>query len=143
MSAARGQPDQWRPENYRVAVAEGLVKPAVKRTLLAMLDAGLGEYTTIDRATLCELTGVRREATISEHWRRARDAGLLESRARYNRSSVHRLNIPGVQGQGWEVFSGGSVLVPHPWTDEELAWWRKQSPESPIPPPWLEGSPPF
>ena len=44
-----------------------------------MVNSATGRITTIDRETLCHLTGIRRPATITQHWKRARDAGPLIS----------------------------------------------------------------
>lgn len=137
-------PVTWNPDEYRAAIDQAALRLPVKKTLHTMLQAGDGEYTTLDRATLCQLTGVRREATITEHWRRARQAGLLSSRARFNRSSVHRFTIPGQHDLDCEAPWAGFPLRPHVWTADELAWWQQQGwTESPVPPPWGDGASPF
>lgn len=133
----------WSRENYRAAIDRAVLRLPVKRTLHAMLMAGGGEYSTIDRATLCQLTGVRREATITQHWNRAREAGLLVSRARYNRSSIHRFTLPGQRDIDCVIPWIELGLQAHEWTTEELEWWQHQRPESPIRPPWGDGCPPF
>lgn len=134
--------DAWTPNLYRGAVDKALLNKGAKRTLIAMLESGAGQYTSIDRASLCERLGVRREATISEHWRRGREVGLLESKARFNRSSLHRLTIPGVSADDDGLLLGRPLLA-HIWTPEELEWWHHRDADNPVPPPWREGMPPF
>lgn len=62
-----------------MAVDASPVKPKVKRTLHAMAEHAGAKYTTMDRLTVLELIGGRREATVSDHWRQARANGLLAS----------------------------------------------------------------
>jgi hypothetical protein len=60
-----------------------------------MVDNSAGGVTTIDRASLCLITGLRDEGTITAHLKKARAAGLLKSVQRFNKSSIHTLLIPG------------------------------------------------
>lgn len=139
-------PTTWNRDLYLNALAASQLKKPVKKTLAAMLEAaGGGETTTIDRSTLCSITGVRREATISEHWRLARYHGLLRSSARFNRSSIHRFTLPG-SGLLEEDWLSGSSLTPlraHVWLPHERAWWQALGTRAELTPPWGNGTPPF
>jgi hypothetical protein len=139
-------PSMWREELYLEALAASQLKKPVQKTLVAMLEsAGGGETTTIDRSTLCSITGVRREATISGHWRLARQHGLLWSSARFNRSSVHRFTLPG-SGLPEADWLSGSILTPlrvHRWLPHEREWWETVGSEAASIPPWGDGTPPF
>lgn len=125
----------WTPEGYRRAVEQSSLKSSVKRTLHVMVESASGDQTTIDRATLCLLTGIKVESTITEHFRKARAAGLLESQRRFNSSSIHTLLIPGVAASGNTVQAGRRIKW-HCWTDEEIAWWDNLNPDQWTPPPW-------
>ncbi|GKV72032.1 hypothetical protein NCCP2145_14130 [Pseudarthrobacter sp. NCCP-2145] len=125
----------WTAEGYRQAIEQSSLKAPVKRTLHAMVNSAAGDRTTIDRATLCLLTGIRVESTITEHFRKARAAGLLESQRRFNNSSIHTLLIPGVVGSA-DAVQAGRPINWHCWTVDEIAWWDGLDPEKWTPPPW-------
>lgn len=122
------------------------MKKPVRATLVAMLEsAGGAEFTTIDRSTLCALTGIRREATISEHWKLARQHGFLRSTARFNRSSVHRFTLPGavVLEDDWLDPSRLVPLRGHRWLPPERQWWEIVGSIEASEPPWGDGLAPF
>ena len=131
----------WTVDTYRNAVDRSSLKAPVRRTLHAMVDSTSGRHTTIDRASLCLLTGVAWEGTITEHWQRARDAGLLTSAARYNRSSLHTFTIPGRELP--DLDPDASLFWPHVWTEAEIAWWDVLDSGTWAVPPWRDGRPPF
>jgi len=125
----------WTIAGYRQAIEQSSLKTPVKRTLYAMVDSAAGDRTTIDRATLCLHTGIREESTITEHFKKARTAGLLESQRRYNNSSIHTLLIPGIDASDGNVQPGRPINW-HCWTVDETSWWGSLDPELWTPPPW-------
>lgn len=135
-------PESWTLSAYCQAVDESSLHQNAKRTLIAMTETARGQRTTIDRASLCALTGVRREATITRHWRQARAAGLLLSKHRYNRSSIHTFTLPGVPLPAADGVHCQPLRV-HIWTSEQIAWWNSLDDGIRSPPPWGNGSPPF
>ena len=140
------RPHTWDRELYLEALHTSPLKKPVRRTLVAMLDsAGGGELTTVDRSTLCSLTGIRREATISEHWKMARHHGFLQSSARFNRSSLHRFILPGAEvlEDDWLRSSRVTPLRIHHWLPHEREWWEKVGSPEACEPPWGDGFPPF
>lgn len=88
-AAAKFMDEPWTVHAYRQLIDQSSLKNPVKNTLRGMVDRAGGRHTTVDRSTLCLVTGVRREATITAHWHRAREAGLLVSKQRWNSTSVH------------------------------------------------------
>lgn len=126
----------WTQEAYRQAIDRSSLKPPVRNTLYAMVDNSAGGLTTIDRASLCRITGLRDEGTITEHFRKARAEGLLESVRRYNNSSIHTLLIPGSDASASDAQPGSQLANWHSWTPEETAWWDGLDPENWTPPPW-------
>lgn len=141
---------KWTVHAYREAIDESSLKTPVKDTLRAMVDGAGNRQTAVDRMTLCLLTGLKAEATITAHWQKARAAGLLKSKARWNTTSVHTFLIPGanflydadgVDDEVWGEPLGGW----HIWTAEEVAWWEGLQPDSRSIPPWRDGRhfPPF
>lgn len=108
---------------YRQVVDGSSLKSPVKRTLHVMVDNSVGNQTTIDRASLCLLTGKRDVSTLIDHWNRARAAGLLEGQPRFDNSSIHTFLIPGTNA------SAGTPVNWHSWTADEIAWWDSLDPE--------------
>lgn len=108
-----------------------------------MVNQAGAQYSTIDRATLLQLTTGRREATISAHWRQARSQGLLASKQRFNATSIHKFTIPGVDDATIDELGHATPLRWHIWSPEELAWWEALDPKALTSPPWSEGLPPF
>lgn len=135
-AAATSVVASWTAVGYRQAIEESSLRAPVKRTLHAMVDNTVGDQTTIDRATLCFITGIKAESTITEHFRKARAAGLLDSRRRFDKSSIHTLLIPGVPGSCPDPELGGRLINWHRWSEEEVAWWDGLDPKCWTPPPW-------
>lgn len=140
----------WTVHAYHTAIDESSLKTPVKNTLRVMVDGAGNRQTAIDRLTLCLRTGLKAEATITEHWQKARAAGLLKSKARWNATSIHTFLIPGanflydadgVDDEVWGEPLGGW----HIWTAEETAWWEGLHQGSRATPPWRDGRhlPPF
>jgi hypothetical protein len=104
-----------------------------------------GQYTDVDRETIRRVTGVSRVATISEHWQRARDHGLMTSRHRYNGPSKHRLTLPWVPSAEIDdvEMSINTNTHAHVWTPQEVAWWTEREADQGAPPPWGLGPAPF
>jgi hypothetical protein len=140
----------WTVHAYREAIDASALKDPVKNTLRVMVDGAGSRLTAVDRLSLCLLTGMKAEATITAHWQKARAAGLLKSKARWNSTSIHTFRIPGASflydadGVDDEVW-GGPLGGWHIWTAEEAAWWENLHPESRTIPPWRDGRhlPPF
>lgn len=136
----------WNKEQYLEALDTSPLKKPVRKTLVAMLESARGgEFTTIDRSTLCSLTGIRREATIFEHWKLARHQGFLRSSARFNRSSVHRFTLPGADLPE-DDWLNASILTPlwaHHWLPHERKWWETVGSPEACKPPWGAGFAPF
>jgi hypothetical protein len=136
----------WTVHAYREAIDESSLKIPVKNTLHVMVDGAGSRQTAVDRLSLCLLTGLKAEATITAHWQKARAAGLLKSKARYNSASIHTFVIPGanflydadgVDDEIWGEPLGGW----HIWSAEESAWWEDLHPNSTVIPPWRDGGP--
>lgn len=108
-----------------------------------MVEHAQSQYSTMDRATLLQLTGGRREATITAHWHQARSQGLLVSRQRFNATSIHKFTIPGIDDDYVDAIALATPLRGHIWSHEELAWWDKLDAMAPTKPPWFDGPPPF
>lgn len=141
--AAKLLGEAWTVHAYRQAIDQSPLKAPVKNTLHAMLAKAGGRHTTVDRATLCLITGVRRVATITTHWHQAREAGLLVSRQRWNSTSVHMFLIPGTQYSTDEALWGEPLDGWHVWSPEEDAWWDSLDCGIWITPPWGESWPQF
>lgn len=141
-AAASGAP--WTIHAYRDAVDRSRLKSSVKNTLHVMVDYAGGPQTAVDRLTVCLLTGLKSECTITDHWQKARDAGLLTSKARWNRTSVHTFHVPGLQHVDDEVW-GEPLGGWHVWAADEIAWWDSLRGGSWDSPPWRDGRhrPPF
>jgi hypothetical protein len=133
----------WTAERYLEAVDASALKRKVRTTLYAMVDHAGAQYSTIDRATVLQLTEGRREATISAHWRQARSHGLLVSKQRFNATSIHKFIIPGAGDALVDELALGTPLRGHVWTPEELSWWEGLDVTAPTAPPWSDGPPPF
>lgn len=141
--AAKRRLVSWTVAGYHLAIDESSVESPVKATLRAMVEGAGGRHTTVDRATLCQLTGVRRGATITAHWQQARAEGLLASRQRWNTTSLHTFLIPGTDFSADETVWGEPKDGWHVWTPEEIAWWESLDGGERISPPWGDGRPPF
>jgi hypothetical protein len=135
-AAAKLRVVSWTAAGYRQAVDQSSLKTPVKNTLHAMVDNSAGNRTTIDRASLCLLTGTRDESTVTEHFKKARGAGLLKSEARFNKSSLHTLLIPGTESSADDVQWGRPMKNAHSWTPEEIRWWDSLEPGHWTTPPW-------
>lgn len=135
-AAAKFTVPSWTTAGYRQAIDQSSLKTPVKNTLHAMVDNSAGNQTTIDRASLCLLTGIRDVCTITEHFKKSRAAGLLKSEARFNKSSIHTLLIPGTDSSADDVPLGSPLDNYHSWTAEEIAWWDSLDPDLWTPPPW-------
>lgn len=121
-------------EAYREAIDRSLLKTPVKNTLHAMADKSAGGISTIDRASLCVITGKRDEGTITAHFKKARAAGLLKSQQRFDKSPIHTLLIPGVDASAQPGSQLGNCRS---WTPAEIAWWDGLDPVTWTAPPWL------
>jgi hypothetical protein len=119
------------------------LKPNVRNTLHAMVEHAAAQYSTIDRATLLQLTGGRREATITAHWHQARSQGLLVSKQRFNATSIHKFTVPGIDDAHVDELALGTPLRCHVWTPEELSWWEGLNVNASTAPPWSDGPPLF
>ncbi|GAA5230100.1 hypothetical protein GCM10025779_09130 [Arthrobacter cryoconiti] len=91
---------------------------------------------------IANAVGGIREATVSTHWKLARNADLLTSRARFNNSSIHELHEPGLS-VGHKDAPGSWRLTPHSWTLEECEWWASLCTPSPMGVPWGGDTAPF
>lgn len=138
-----GKPPAWTVQGYQEAVEASVLKPKVKCTLQAMVSHAGAQYTAIDRATLLQLTGGQREATVTAHWSEARLHGLMVSKQRFNATSIHKFTIPGIDDTSVDDLALARPLKFHVWTPEELRWWQGLRDDSPALPPWLDGPPPF
>lgn len=117
------------------------MKPKVVDTLLATAKvADARGVTTVNRKTIAEVVGID-VRTVTEHWKLARTAGLMSSRRRFNRSSVHVL-LPS-DGDTPHLADRALSLTPHVWTVPELEWWSHLTEESANAAPWGEGTCPF
>jgi hypothetical protein len=143
ISAPGSEPLEWTEQAYRVALDGSGLASGAKKTMYAMLDSANGQYVTIDRASLCAKVAIRREATITEHWRKARAAGLLASKPRFNSSSIHKLTIPGRSDDVIDPLWLPKLLRPHNWTLDELGWWEMLDVQAFSAPPWGDGLAPF
>ncbi|MDI3194253.1 hypothetical protein QK290_07275 [Pseudarthrobacter sp. AL07] len=131
--------EPWTVHVYRKAIDQSPLKASVKKTLHGMVDGAGNRHTTVDRATLCLRNGTTRVATITEHWHKARDAGLLTSKERWNDSSIHTLRIPGTYFPDDEDVYGDPMDGWHIWSSEEIAWWEALDDGSWVLPPWRDG----
>lgn len=144
LATAKITGEPWAVHAYHQAIDRSSLKTPVKNTLRAMVDAAGGRHTAVDRATVCLITGVRREATITAHWHQAREAGLLASKQRYDDSSLHTFLIPGTSYSADDVQWGEPLNGWHVWTADETAWWDSLDPGRWTEPPWHSGErPPF
>lgn len=126
---------------FRDALDRSPLKSRVRDTLLEMLhSADAFGRTSVSGRKLAGRLGLR-EATITSHLEKARRAELLLSKRRYNNSSVHQLTWPGSDFH--PPLPGVKPVRGHTWTDGELAWWSSLDTDSPQPPPWGDGRPPF
>lgn len=133
----------WTVAGYHQAIDESSLKNPVKNTLRAMVDRAGSRHTTVSRPTLCFVLKMTRVATITGHWDKARDAGLLKSVQRHNESSVHTFLIPGTNSLEEEDLWGDPMDGWHVWTPEENVWWHSLKDGERIAPPWGDGRPPF
>lgn len=122
-------------------LAASTLKDKVRNTLHEVLySADVFGRTTVSGRWLAAKLGTR-EATISAHLKKAREAGFLLTRYRFNNSSVQQLTWPGSSIHPPEP--GVSPLTNRIWSDGEVAWWTSLTTEWPLPPPWGVGEPPF
>lgn len=128
-------------DTFRRALEVSPLKNRVKHTLLEMLlSADAFGRTTVSGRRLAASLEVR-EATISSHLGKAREAELLLTQRRFNSSSVHQLTWPGSSLHA--PTPGVSPLFAAIWTDGEVAWWNSLNTDSPRAPPWGSGRSPF
>lgn len=128
-------------DTFRDALDRAPLKSRVRDTILEMLrTADPFGRTSVSGRKLAERRGLR-EATICSHLEKAREAELLLSKRRYNNSSLHQLTWPGSELH--PLPPGVTPVGGHTWTDGELAWWGSLDTDSPQPPPWADGRPPF
>lgn len=135
------RPDSYSLHEYLRALGQSVLKPGQLRTMACMTDfANSRGITSVDRATISREVGVS-EWSVTQHWKRARELGLLASRRRYDSSSVHYLVQPGATA----CFLDESVQdkKAHIWSDSERAWWASIGTPTPLPPPWGAGMSPF
>lgn len=141
-SARRALP-YFHKDSYLSAVAEAPLLASEKRTMAALLaTVNPDGFTVVDRETIAVDTG-QTVKTVTRHWKQARSAALLASKARFNNSSVHLATVPGSGAafpQGWAV---APPLQGHFWTDTELAWWDSPASHDGKNAPWGDGHPPF
>lgn len=140
------RPSTWSAQAWLSAVDASTLRRRVKMTLVAMLEtSGYTQLTDVDRETIARLTGISRVATITDHWHRARDHGLLASRQRFNGSSRHKLTIPGLDSREIDDMdmSTNTNTHAHVWTSQELEWWQRIDDNPSAPPPWGVGRAPF
>lgn len=117
------------------------LKERVRATLSEVAHAA-DEFgrTTVSGRRLAASLGIR-EATVSSHLSKARAAGFLITKYRFNNSPVQQLAWP---GSGIHPPQPGvSPLTQRQWSDAEVAWWNSLHTCRPIPPPWGSGEPPF
>lgn len=126
---------------FHKALEASQLKDKVRATMLEMLH-GADQFgrTTVSGRRLAASLRIR-EATVSSHLNKAREAGFLLTKYRYNKSPVQQLAWPGSGIHPPQL--GISPLSPRIWTDGEVAWWRSLDTNFPLSPPWGEGEPPF
>lgn len=126
---------------FNESLGASALKSRVRATLVEVLYHAdeLGR-TSVSGRSLAKTLGIR-EATVSSHLSKARDAGFLLTKYRYNNSPIQQLTWPGsgIHPPQPSV----SPLAQRMWSDGELAWWTSLNTEWPLPPPWDPGEPPF
>lgn len=128
-------------EIFHKALEASPLKRKVRDTLLEVLySADEVGRTTMSGRRLAARLGIR-EATVSNHLSKAREAHFLLTKYRYNRSPVHQLAWPGSRMHPPQP--GISPLDSRIWSDSEMAWWSSLHTDRPLPPPWSSGEPPF
>lgn len=140
------RPSDWDAGAWLQAVRDSDLRARVQATLFEMLkSANGGQYTDVDRETIRRATGVNRVGTISEHWQRAREHGLMASRHRYNGPSKHKLTLPWVHSAEIDDVDMriNTNTHAHVWTPDEEAWWSQGEAGEGAPPPWGAGPAPF
>jgi hypothetical protein len=106
--------------------------------MIATLDtADANGVTAFSGRSVSTTLGVR-AATVSDHWKQARQAGLLITRYRFNNSSIQQLSWPGREVE--PPPAGAIPLTLRPWTSPEVEWWANGAQ---FPPPWEDAQPPF
>lgn len=126
---------------FHEALVASPLKDKVQATLLEMLySADESGRTMVSGRRIAARLGIR-DATVSNHMGKAREHGFLLTKYRYNNSSVHQLTWP--SSELHPALPGLTPVRPHIWTDGELAWWGSLDTDSPQPPPWADGPPPF
>jgi hypothetical protein len=142
-ASAKLMDEPWTVAAYLLAIDQSSLKTPVKNTLRAMVDRAGGRHTTVSRPTLCFTLKMTRVATITAHWDKARDAGLLKSVQRHNESSVHTFLMLGTDTLDEERLWGEPMDGWHVWTPEENVWWDSLDGGEGMTPPWGDGRPPF
>lgn len=86
-----------------------------------------------------------RPNTISDHWRKAREAGYLVTLRRFNAASIQRLTWPGGDHAVPDDLPNTIYrpLTPGEWSAAEREWFANLDPHCPLPGPWNSGKPPF
>jgi hypothetical protein len=126
-------------EQYLQRLSASGLKPKVVHTLSATARTASPHGTTaVDRMTLAGIVG-RDESTITQHWKLARGAGLMRSRRRWNKSSIHDLTLDGSSGFEYDI----TDIRPYAWSAGEHEWWRLAASDNPPPAPWGDGRSPF
>lgn len=85
-----------------------------------------------------------RPNTVSDHWDKARTAGFLTTRRRYNAASVQRLTWPtGDQSTPDLIDAESRPLRAAEWSHTEREWFANLDPSKPALCPWEDREPPF
>lgn len=143
LATAKLTGEAWTIAAYLLAIEQSSLKLPVKNTLRAMVERSGARHTTVSRAALCFILKKTRVETITEHWHKARGAGLLRSVQRHNESSVHTFLIPGTYNLEDEGPWGDPMDGWHVWTPDEKVWWDALDGGEQIIPPWGDGRAPF
>lgn len=125
-------------DEYLQRLSASELKPKVIRTLVATAGTASPHGTTsVDRATIAGIVGYD-ESTVTQHWKLARRAGLMNSRRRWNTSSIHDFT-----GDGSCVIDYGITnLAPHSWSVSDREWWQAGD-HGRRSTPWGDGRSPF
>ncbi|MEV5053295.1 hypothetical protein [Arthrobacter sp. LAR12-1-1.1] len=98
--------------------------------------------TAVDRASIAADTGQSVRTTTS-HWEQGRAAALLDSKRRFNATSVHMATVPGSGAALPSEWAVASPLQGHFWTAAELDWWQSDASLDGKNAPWGDQHPPF
>lgn len=135
------KPGSYSKEEYlRVLNLSGL-RASEMRTMAVMADFATSRgVTSVDRATISREVAVS-QWTVTQHWKKSRERGLLKSRRRFDSSSVHHLLVSA--DSACALDEDVQDKRAHVWGDSELSWWASIGTSAPLQPPWGEGRPPF